>query len=497
MNTIFNFIKKPITIVLMIIVFGGVATYFLFIKKSALSPEIFVAKRGDVVQEVSVTGKTKPAESVDLAFEKSGKVVFVAVKVGDRVFAGQTLVSQFNNDISSQLDQAKASVKEQEAKLEELKKGTRPEEIQIQQVKVDNAKADLLDKIQDAYTKSDDAIRNKVDQLFSNPRTPNPQLTSYLNTDFALKTDIEWRRFLIEGKLNSWKSSLDDVNLAKSNLDEIKTFLDKIALAVNSAMANSNLSQTTLDTWKSDVSAARTNVNTAITNLSSAESTYLVEQNTLILKKAGPTPEQISEQEAKLFQAEANVKNYEAQLAKTIIASPINGIVTRQDAKVGEIVAANTVVVSVISSGGFELEANVPEADIAKVKVGDPAKVTLDAFGNDKFFEAKVTKIDPGETIIEGVATYKTTLQFIKENEGIKSGMTANIDILTAKKENVIVIPQRAVISKDGDKFVKILKNDGAVEEIKVETGLRGSDGNIEIISGINEGDKVITSVKE
>jgi HlyD family secretion protein len=145
----------------------------------------------------------------------------------------------------------------------------------------------------------------------------------------------------------------------------------------------------------------------------------------------------------------------------------------------------------------FEIEANIPEADIAKIKISNPAKITLDAYGSNVFFEAKVVKIDPAETIIEGVATYKTTLQFSGNDERVKSGMTANIDILTAKAENVIAIPQRAVAQKEnGDKIVKILKDDGVVEERKVTTGLKGSDGNIEITEGIQEGEKIITSQK-
>ena len=59
-------------------------------------------------------------------------------------------------------------------------------------------------------------------------------------------------------------------------------------------------------------------------------------------------------------------------------------------------------------------------------------------------------------------------------------------------RENVIAVPQRAIIRKNGDQFVRIA-DDESFREVKVETGLRGSDGNIEIISGISEGDKVIT----
>ncbi len=496
MKLFFQFIKRPWVITLLVLILGT-GGYFVFIKKPATPPETITAERGMIVQEVSVTGTVKPSQSVDLAFEKTGKVARVNAEVGDKVFAGQVLVTLVNGDIAAQLDQAKAAVAEQQAKLNELKIGTRPEEINIQQVKVNNARADLADKIEDAYTKSDDAVRNKADQVFSNPKTANPQLNNYLGTESSLKMDIEWRRVLIESLLNSWKSSGSvDAATAKKNLNEVKAFLDKVALAVNNTTANSNLSQTTLDTWKADISTGRTNVNTAIVNLASAESTLADEENELVLDKAGNTPEQIANQEAKVEQARANVKNYEAQLAKTIIWSPINGVVTKQDAKLGEIVGANVVLISVISQNQYQIETNVPEADVAKVKVGDSAEITLDAYGSDTFFKTKVVKIDPGETMVEGVATYKTTLQFLKEDERVKSGMTANINILTSQKENVIVVPQRAVITKNGEKFLNVLGDDGATGEVLVETGLRGSDGNIEIISGINEGDKIITSAK-
>ena len=211
---------------------------------------------------------------------------------------------------------------------------------------------------------------------------------------------------------------------------------------------------------------------------------------------AGSSSEEISAQEAKVKSAEANVKNYEAEMAKAFIKSPIDGIITKKDIKIGETISSNQLVISIISKSNFEIEANVPEADISKIKIGDPAGLTLDAYSNEIIFQAKVIAVEPAETIIEGVPTYKTTLQFIGEDGRIKSGMTADINILTAKKENVIAVPQRAIAIKNNEKFVKVMSSEKEIKEVKVETGLRGSDGNIEIISGINEGDKVIIFVK-
>jgi RND family efflux transporter MFP subunit len=163
------------------------------------------------------------------------------------------------------------------------------------------------------------------------------------------------------------------------------------------------------------------------------------------------------------------------------------------EAKLGEVANAQSLVAEVISQAKFQVEANIPEADIAKVKVNDPAKVTLDAYGSDVIFEATVVKIEPSATIVEGVPTYKTTLQFQGDSDKIKSGMTANLDILTAQKENVLAVPYRAVIDQNGEKFVKILKDKNSIEERAVSVGLRGSDGNVEILEGLNEGEKVIT----
>jgi len=183
------------------------------------------------------------------------------------------------------------------------------------------------------------------------------------------------------------------------------------------------------------------------------------------------------------------------------------------EAKVGEIVYPSTSasdsikqLISIMSEGNFEIKADIPEVDIAKVRIGNEARVTLDAYGSDIEFNAKVLAVDPAETVIEGIPTYKVTLQFNEQDERVKSGMTANVDIMTDKRENVITIPQRAVIGKNGDKVVRLLKtvpnpenSDKTiemVEEIPVEVGIRGSDGQIEVLSGLNEGDKIVVSIK-
>ncbi|MEK7162487.1 MAG: HlyD family efflux transporter periplasmic adaptor subunit, partial [Patescibacteria group bacterium] len=169
----------------------------------------------------------------------------------------------------------------------------------------------------------------------------------------------------------------------------------------------------------------------------------------------------------------------------------LSGLLSRMDAKVGEIAAASGAVAAVISDAKFQIEANLPEADISKVKINDFARLTLDAYGSDVRFEARVAALDPAETIVEGVVTYKATFEFLAEDSRIRPGMTANLDILTARRENVLTLPSRAVRTKDSVKFVLRQRTDGSLEEVEVKLGLLGSDGRMEIVSGLEAGDKV------
>jgi len=572
-----KFIKKPrgvISSIILILAIIGIIGYFTRDVKPNF--DLIAAKRGDLIQEVSVTGRVKPAESVELAFEQGGKVSAVYVEVGKQVEAGQALVTLASAELSAELQRTSANVgstqaslkqyeaalESERAKLEEMKKGSRPEEMQIVQSKVDSAQKSLTDAqtnlenvkaraeidlanlyedvpnvIQDGFVKADDAVHKQIDEIFYDDDTFSPKLTFLMGQSQDV-SDAE------QGRANATRI-LEDLNRlshtspsnqlacdaaiksAKNDQATIRDFLTKLLGVVNASMG---LSQSTINLYKTNINLARNNVNSAITglatqeqliaaqkvsnknNIASAESrvndlqgALIAAQNELALKRAGFTAEQLAGQAARVKQAQANVamqrtmirqaqaqvQSIQAQIAKAIIHAPISGLVTKQDAKVGEIVSGNVPIVSLISASEFEIEANVPEADIAKISLGDSAKATLDAYGSDINFNVKVVAIDPAETNIDGVATYKITLQFDAKDERIKSGMTANIDVLTEKREQVIVIPQRAVIAKNGDKIVNILDGETS-KEIMVQVGLRGSDGNIEITEGINENDQVI-----
>ncbi|MFA6227036.1 MAG: efflux RND transporter periplasmic adaptor subunit [Candidatus Paceibacterota bacterium] len=490
----------------------------IFAKSKTTPIETVVVERHNIKEVVSTTGNVKPFSDVDLSFETTGRVSDISVSVGDRVYDSQYLASVSNGDLLAQVEQAKAGLKNAEANLSATMKGSTPEQIALQESQVEKTKIDLIESEKalndtsiDSYTKSDDSIRNKIDQIFDNPRAQNVELKFNIN-NFQLKIDIEQGRANTEALLTSWDNSLTDQNisvdgkskLAKDNLNTIKGFLDKVALAVNSlSTADSSLTQTSIDTYKSAVSTARTAISTAISALASSvnqykisESALKIAENQLILTKSSATSEEISSKEALVDQAKSVLDNAYAQLAKSVIRSPINGIITSIPAKVGEVIQAGKTAISVISYGEYEVESFVAEADIAKIEIGDMASTTLDAYGSDTFFDTTVIKIDPAETTIDGVSTYKVTFKFVTKDDRIKSGMTANLDIITGQKESVLSVPTRSVYALDNKKFVNIVdpQNPKNITEREVKTGLRGVDGYIEILSGITDGEKVVAS---
>lgn len=498
-----KFLAKPRNIVPLLALIAAIssAAYFSINRKE--TPEFVLAQKKDLIEEVSATGRVKAASSVNLAFEKSGRVSQVFVRVGTAVFLGGILIELENSDLLAQLSEAEANVKAQAARVDEVKRGTRVEEIEVEIAEVNDAKQTLLARIRDAYTKSDDAIRNKVDQFISNSRSRNPQVNLQI-ADSELKSEIETERIDLESRISFWKISLADLNAAddlaahadtaRNNLERVKLFLDETALMLSSITSGANLSQTILDGYKNDVSAGRSNIETAMLNLISAEADLKIAEKELLLKQAPPIPEKILAQEAALEEALAKVEGVKVQIAKTSLRSPLYGTVAAVDAKAGEIVSANSAVVSIISTNTLQVEVNVPEADVAKITTGQQAAITLDAYGSETVFEANIVSIDPAEKIIEGVATYKTILQFVKKDQRVKSGMTANIDIITARRAGAIAIPQRAVFTSNGGKKVRVLLENGAEEERTVVTGLRGSDGNVEIADGLKENERVMVA---
>lgn len=480
-----------------IIILAAVGVWFFFLRSDGGQQAVIVLEAKPFIQQVSVSGKVIPAKEVDLGFSQSGRLTGVYASVGQRVAAGATLAVIDSSELRAALLQREAALENQQARLAALKVGTRPEEIAVAQSAVARDSQALVDAIKDAYRSADAAVRNTLDQFINNPRT-NPAL-SFSVSDSNVKTSVESGRLSAEAMLSAWAgevavlSASSDLSQAaaraQSNLASVASLLSEAGAAISRGILTTQTPQATLDAYSAAVATARTSVNGSISSVTSAKSSLDSSNKNLVLKQAGTPAQDILAQEAQVKAAAADVAAVQAQIGKTIISAPFSGTITTVDAKVGQIVSPNTSVISLISTGAFQVESYVPEINIALITVGDKASVALDAYG-DKLFPASVVSIDPAETVRDGVSTYRALLQFNVQDPLIKSGMTASVAITTDTKPSALALPQGLIVHRDGKTFVRVLV-DGGVVEREVTLGGVSSLGEVEILSGLSAGETV------
>ncbi len=254
--------------------------------------------------------------------------------------------------------------------------------------------------------------------------------------------------------------------------------------------------------------------------------------------------------EANLESARYNTEQQQAfldqridDLEKTVIRSPIDGTVTELNAEIGEIVMIGTmnnpgtVIMTVADLNTIEVEVEVDETDIAKVKLGQPAKIEVDAFP-DTTFRGEVTEV--GNAAIRGTSgstdvapNFLVKILLLDDVPEIKPGMTATADVTTAKREHATYVPIQAIVMRpekidtlekapepepeSGDVMAAEVKDensgaaasggkevkpkeiegvftvvDGSAKFVPVTTGISDQQ-NIEIVAGLNKGDKVVT----
>jgi macrolide-specific efflux system membrane fusion protein len=342
----------------------------------------------------------------------------------------------------------------------------------------------------------------------------------------GFKTTVSAQTTAINAAISSVSASeqnLSDTILAhNTNLSSSQSSLDQAQAAFNNALTNARNALTNARLTGDQQNA------TAKSQVDSAFTAYKLSQAQYGKTVAPARPEDFKLFEAQVAQAQANLDALINQANNSIIKAPIDGEITQVNYEIGEEPGAAKPVMAILSHDSFEIEIDISEADIVKVKQGNPAVVSFDALGEATKFAADVSFIEPAQTVIQEVVYYKCTVSNLQalDAEGkpidilaaasstatssaplasisstsplrlVRPGMTANVSITTAVKDQVLIVPSRAVIDKgNNQKIVRLLANNQSVET-PVTIGLRGDEGLTEIVSGLKPGDAVITSIK-
>ncbi|XLQ19943.1 MAG: efflux RND transporter periplasmic adaptor subunit [Candidatus Moraniibacteriota bacterium] len=187
----------------------------------------------------------------------------------------------------------------------------------------------------------------------------------------------------------------------------------------------------------------------------------------------------VEQARTRLYGAQSHFKNTE-------VVSPIDGIVTQKNVRVGEV--AQGIVMRVIDENDMEIEILMSETDAAKMNKDQKAFAIFDAY-NDEQFDVDILRIDPEAVRVQDVTYYNTTFA-LPENidKNILSGMSVDVDVVVNQKNNVLTVPLRFVRSDDDGEYVYIKTTDEQYNKQYIVTGVEGDDGDVEVSSGLNEG---------
>jgi len=190
--------------------------------------------------------------------------------------------------------------------------------------------------------------------------------------------------------------------------------------------------------------------------------------------------------------ARANLDAAKVNLEKAVIVAPFDGVITRVNISEGKEVTSMTLAnpaISMVDPGEILMRGFIDELDISKVKVGQQANIVLDALP-DKDVKGRVSFISPVGSVQAGVVVYDTTITLENPDDELRDGMSAIAEIVIQRKDNVLLIPNKAIRGTARNPTVVVLTQ-GQTEERQISLGL--SDGvNTEVVSGLKEGEIIL-----
>ena len=212
---------------------------------------------------------------------------------------------------------------------------------------------------------------------------------------------------------------------------------------------------------------------------------------------AGADAKSVQLAQARYDSAEAKLAEAQVALDKAVMVAPFGGTIISVKAEVGDEISSTDVIITMADLNELRVRAFIDETEITQVELGQEVKITFDAFPGYTF-EGRILEVPLQGELSQNVVIYEVTISL----EGadavtLKPGMTANLSIETARKENALLLPMYAVMwSTEGTVVTVQDAPDGTPMLIPVQTGI--TDGiYIEIVRGLNEGDSVVVQYTE
>jgi HlyD family secretion protein len=488
-----------IIVILVVIVGLGVAGYLYFGKARAPKApdyQIVAAKRDTLMGKIAATGSISPRTQINLNFKGTGRVSEVNVEFGQAVKKGAVLARLSAKELELSLEQAKNALKISQTQYAQTEAGPTAGEIAAAKASLASAKA--------AYEKT--------------ARGPNPEdiASARAGLDSANAALRKLQRGPTAQETTVAKANLEQARIAldqaQAAYDQVSWFggigalpqslnLQKATISYEAAQANYELA--TQGATESQVKAAQAQVAQAQSSLERllqsptasemalAESQVTQAQANLDRLTNSPTAEQLAIARGQVRQAEIAVEQAQLTLDGASLVAPFDGIVALVNIQRDAFPSAGLPAVVLVDLSEFYVDVSVDEIDVTQINAGQDVILSLDALPGVNI-NGYVEKVAPTSTNLNGAVSYTVRVTIEKPDARVRAGMTTTVEVITARHENVLTVPNRA-ISLDrttGKATVEKLVN-GQPVVTEVTVGLRG-DSTSEISAGLRDGDQVI-----
>ncbi|MDD5527659.1 MAG: biotin/lipoyl-binding protein [Patescibacteria group bacterium] len=332
---------------------------------------------------------------------------------------------------------------------------------------------------------------------------------------------------LSNAKLYRSDTNVDQaVNDAVNALNGAQTSLNICYNALQNTVSGTNVTQAQIDSYKSSINSQLSTVNAGVTSVQTAaqafkdavvaaqnalDSAKLTAQSQLASAKASvdstynswqtakeqlaklvapPTAQNVNSDLAAIASARTQLQQAVDSYNNTIITAPFDGQIAAVTPQKGDQISAGTSIATLITN---QYVAIIPlnEVDVAKVKTGDQVILTFDAI-DGLSLTGKIIDIDTLGTVSQGVVTYNVKIGLDTQDPAVKPGMSTSVSIITEVKTDVLAAPNAAIKSQGNLYYAQELDAKGQPQNYPVQVGI-ADDTNTEIISGVNEGDLVVT----
>ncbi len=499
--------KKIIWTVIILLVVLPIAYQIFKPKDNSANILTDTVKKQDIKYTVLATGQVVSETDLNLSFKTSGIVQSVRVTEGDKVKSGQVLASLEQKDQFASLTSARGSLAAAQANYNKVLSGASSEEVTVSQVTLDNAKSSLENTIKQQEVLVESAykalLNSGLSAIATSGNTGSVTATvsgTYTGTEqgiykIGIYSTGNGLRFQVNGLENG--DGIVDISPQPIGTKGLYIQFSSTSVPANNSWTIS-IPNTQSSTYVTYFNAYNSALETQRSALTAAQNAVASAQAALDLKKAQARPADLEAAQAQILSAQGQVLTAQSAFDNTMIKAPADGTITSVDIKVGELAAAQKAVIILQDVGNLHVEANISEANIAALKIGQDVDITLDALGADRHFIGKVQTVNPGATVVSGVVNYKVTAS-VDDIPEVKPGMTANMTILVEKKNGVLAMPLRGIISKDGGKYVRIITDTKkkTYKEVEVKIGLEADEGLVEILSGLNQDQEIVTYIKQ